>query len=95
MTAGGTTITFMDWLRRDPDNEVTQIAELCLMAAGIQIYPTSADSPHEFEEVFADRRILVRLFAEMRSNAELIDLIDAWIAYTQVSYLQLSPVKKG
>ena len=30
----------------------------------------------------------------MRGNAELIHLIDAWIAYTQVAYLQFSLVKK-
>ena len=63
------------------------------MAAGIQILETPADDPYKFEEAFAERRLLVRLFAEMRSNAELLDLIDAWIAYCQVAHLQFSPVK--
>jgi hypothetical protein len=94
LAATGGNIGFMEWLRRDPDSELTQIAEQCLRDAGIQIFPAPADSPHKFEEAFQDRRILVRLFATMRSNVELIDLIDAWVAFGQVAHFQFSPVQK-
>jgi hypothetical protein len=95
LAAVGATITFIDWLRRDPESKTTKVAEWCIETLNRTDHSWPEPTGDKMRDSFMQWRALVGMFKETRSLNELLDLVDAWIAYTQVAHLQFSPDQKA